>query len=136
MILQIHDNLLISDLQEKFSKVFPCLKIEFYSKPHNIKKESSEAHKISSDKRIGDIRRNSNEGFLEIKSWVTVSQVEKDFRKQFGLNVQVFRKENGAWVMTSKTDGYTLSQQNEMSCYADHSIVPKYKEQLGEYDYL
>ena len=136
MLIHIHDNLFISDLQERFSKCFQSLKIEFYKKAHRSKKPSPESDIIGPDKRIGEIRRNHNSGKLEIKSSFTAQQVENEFKKKFGLNVQIFRKENGGWVQTSGTDTYNLLQQSEMSKHADLSITPKYEEQLCEYEYL
>ena len=136
MIIHIHDNLLISDLQERFSKCFPSLKIEFYTKPHSPKCRSNEEFLINPENRVGNIRVNQNEGNLEIKSWYTVSRVEKDFRDKFGLNVQIFRKENGEWIQTCKTDKFSLHTQQEMSDHAATSIFPKHSEQIGEYDEL
>ena len=82
------------------------------------------------------MRHNSNEGNLEIKSWYTVQKVEEDFREKFGMNVQIFRKENGEWIQTCNTDKFSLHTQQEMSDHAASSIYPKHTEQLGEYDEL
>ena len=98
--------------------------------------ESPEKYLLSPEKSLGEIRRNQHAGCLELKSWYTVARVEKDFRELFGLNVQVFRNENGGWIQTSDTDKYSLYQQYEMACHANNSISPKFDEQLGEYDYL
>ena len=136
MIIGIHDNLLVSEVQDRFNKCFPSLKIEFYSKSHSLAEESKEKHLISPSKRIGEIRQNKNEGFMEIKSWDSVARIEKEFHKHYGLNIQVFRNENGSWVQTSVTDRYSLAQQNQMADHARSSISPKFREQLGEYDYL
>ena len=136
MVLQIHDNLLVSDLQQRFSKYFQYLKIEFYSNPHRSYEGSEEKYIISPGKRIGEIREIHLEGGLEIKSFYTVDRVERDFKEKFDLNVQVFRNENGGWIQTSKTDKYTLLQQAEMVYNAHTSIFPIFQDQLGEYNYL
>ena len=122
MLLQIHDNLLVSDIKEKFAECFPCLKIEFYTKLHHIRENTSEIFRIDSQKKIGTIRQNRKQGFLDIKSWHTVSRIEKEFKDRFGLNVQVFRKQNGKWIQTAVTDANTLLQQMEMTpknCFDD-----------------
>ena len=108
MLVHIHDNLMVSDLQERFSKCFPSLKIEFYTKSHSLIERSGDKDWISPSKNIGQIRQNLSEGALEIKSWYTVAKVEKDFSEKFGLNVQVFRSENGEWVSTCKTNKLTF----------------------------
>jgi hypothetical protein len=136
MILQIHDNLHVSDVQERFSKCFPYLKIEFYRRAHHIGAETLQEFMVDANKRIGEIRRNTNAGCMEIKSWFTVSRIEKDFKELFGLNVQVFRNENNEWIQTSKTDNRSLLQQTEMARYAERSTSPKCSRQLAEYEYL
>ena len=136
MIIHVHDNLKLSDIQERFSKCFPSLKIEFYNKRHTLKKSSSENFQINPSKHVGEIRHNHSAIEMELKSWFTVARVEKDFREKFGLNVQVFRRENGAWVQTCNTDKFTLHEQQEMASHATTSVYPEYREQLGEYDEL
>jgi len=106
---------MVSEVKERFSKCFPRLKIEFYSKPHHFGEQSPEKYLIDTSKKIGEIRHSYQEGCLEIKSWDTVATIEKDFRKQLGLNIQIFRKENEGWFQTSNTDKYNLLQQSEMS---------------------
>ena len=119
MILQIHDNLLVSDIKERFSNSFPCFKIEFYDMPHHNKKENLEKYRINSEKRIGEIRNNRNEGFLEIKSWYTVKQIEKNFSELFGLNIQIFKKENGRWIRNHNADKLSLQPKGTALCYAN-----------------
>jgi hypothetical protein len=136
MIIYIHDNRLLSDLQERFSKCFPSLKIEFYSKQHSLKNATNDSYRINPERTIGEIRKNHNEGEFVIKSWNTVEKVEKDFRDKFGLNVQIFRNENAGWVQTSKTDRFSLRDQQEMTCHSASSLYPLYPEQLGEYGEL
>ena len=130
MILQIHDNLLVSDIQERFSKCFQFLKIEFYSKPY--KDEFSEKYRIAPNKKIGEIRNNCNEGCLEIKSWYTVYTVEKYFAELFGLNIQIFRMENNRWNQTYTTKNYTLMQQNNTAFYAKFNSI---SNRSDVYDY-
>jgi hypothetical protein len=136
MILKIFNNMTISEVQNRFSLCFPTLKIEFYFKAHHPQSASSEKHLISPEKRIGDIRQNRKEGTMEIKSWDTVEKTELRFHKLFGLNVQIFRKENGSWIQTTRTDKFTLYEQNQLSLKAECQPYPSCKEQLSEYDYL
>jgi len=136
MILRIYNNLKISEVQERFSLCFPSLKIEFYSKSHHPQAGNNEKDRISSEKKLGDIRKKRNEGIMEIKSWETVEETEQRFRNLFGLNVQIFRKENGNWIQTTRTDKFTLYEQVNMSSKAEHQVFSSNKEQLDEYDYL
>ena len=135
-MLHITRNRLIDDVQQDFNRHYPFLKIEFYEKPGSIKGSLKFDTWISPSKNDGQVRRNHIEGVLEIKSWYTVGKVEKEFSDKFGLNVQVFREENGGWVQTGKTDKFTLREQQEMTRHAATSIFPEYREQLSEYDEL
>ncbi|HEX2605946.1 MAG TPA: hypothetical protein VHK91_01160 [Flavisolibacter sp.] len=136
MLLPIHDNLLISDLQERFSKCFPCLKLEFYKVAHHPGKASEDAKLISPEKKIGAIRKKRKEGTFRILSSMTVREVEQQLEHYYGLHAQVFRNENGGWIQTTGTNSYTLQQQVNMCAHARISIDPKYSDQLEEYGEL
>jgi hypothetical protein len=91
---------------------------------------------INTNTTVGTIRRRGISGEYKVYSYHTVSKLESDFYCLYGLNVQVFRNENNAWVKTSTTDHFTLQQQMEMCKHAKESISPMVKEQLDEYDDL
>jgi hypothetical protein len=114
MILNIDDNEMISDLQDRFNVCFPFLKIEFYDTRHKWQTASSEEHKISADRKVGDIRRNHNSGIFDIKSWYKTGQVEQEFRNVFGLHAQIFFIKNGQWIQSSAADDLTLAYLDEM----------------------
>lgn len=134
MLLHIDDNALITDLQDDFSDSFPLLKIEFYDEPHHYKERASDKHRILGDWKIGSIRKIHNPGELEIMSWYSAGRVERDFKEKFGLNVQVFRQENGSWIQNRNSDTLSLAEQMDR---ARHSlrVISKPKRQV-EYDYL
>jgi len=136
MLLRIHDNLLIEDIQEHFSECFPHLKIEVYSTPHHWEKGSLQKDLISPKSSIGDIRKNHSGGIMEIKSSDKVGDVERKLKKMFDLNVQIFRKENDCWIQTTSTDVFTLERESELSKKSKKTLVNKIKEQSDEYDYL
>ncbi len=114
MLLPIADERQILELQERFSKSFPWLKIEFYSHSHHWKEGSLESEVIDLEKMIGEIRLNHERGILEIKSWYQTGRVEQDFKHLFGLNVQIFKLEKGKWKQTVSSDKLTLEQQREV----------------------
>lgn len=110
MLLAIDDNRSIAEFQERFNECFPHLRIEFYQHPHHWKEASIEAEAISPEKKIGEIRKNHNQGILEIKSWYQTGRVEQDLKKLFDLNAQIFRFENGIWKQTVSSDKLALKQ--------------------------
>lgn len=126
MLLNIHDNKTIGDLQDKFNECFQHLSLEFYRQRHQWQKASSERDKISPDRKIAEIRTNHNSGILEIKSWYKTGRVEQELRDLFGLYVQIFFLRNNEWVQSVEADDLTLAHLNN----AKNSIAKK--EDPGE----
>ncbi len=136
MILLIDDHLKLSSVQEKFSDSYPGLKLMFY------KKEPKDRNAVESDSitdervYIGDIRKRHHAGQLQIFSWLTVNEVEAAFRKNFGLNVRIFRNELNQLIPVTHSAKYTLRGQQAFSRNAAVTIDPVVAEQLDEYGYL
>ncbi|TVQ49878.1 MAG: hypothetical protein EA362_03695 [Saprospirales bacterium] len=103
----------IADIQREFSEKFPKLKIEFYKKPHETGEGSKDELKHDPNSTIGEIRKKGSEGDLSIHGNLKVETLEANFQEQFGLNAQVFRKSGNIWLQTTKTDDWTLSEQND-----------------------
>ena len=126
MMLHIDDHLTVSEVQDRFEECFPGLKIEFYSTPHHPGMTTDDKYLILPECRIGDIRKIHNRGELVIMSWYPVERVEREFRKKFGLNVQIFRAVKDAWVQTGESDKLSLSEQRRLS------LKMKNKEQKSD----
>lgn len=115
MFLHIHDQLTLNEVQERFAECFPSLKLEFYSESHKRFEPTDKAYQLNNRLRMGDVRRNHQNGSLEIKSWYTVARVERELREGYGLNAQVFRcNRSGDWVQTSLSDSLTLAEQSAL----------------------
>jgi hypothetical protein len=114
MIININDMRSIADIQDKFSSFFPFLKIEFYNHPHHWYEESETKTVLPTDKFLGDIRHQHEQGNLAFYSWFKTGELEQVFRKKFNLNVQVLRLEGSNWIQTVDTDKLTLKEQNEI----------------------
>jgi len=119
MKIHIEDNSTTDEIKAKFSRVYPFLKLEFYTKPHGEKEGSRKEDLIKGSKKIGEIRTIHNEGDLIITPMSKVSDVEQGFEKKFGIHVQVFRKSGNLWLETTATDGWTLKEQNEVGMDMD-----------------
>jgi hypothetical protein len=115
MLLYINDNKTVQDLQDRFSKCFPYLKLEFYKEADHPLKERDKSNLIQPDRFIGDIRTKSRSGILEIKSWDKTSKVKDELKDLFGLNVQIFRMYCDQWIPTTYSDELTLRQQTELA---------------------
>jgi hypothetical protein len=112
MLLYIDDNKTVGDLEDKFNECFQHLKIEFYDMKHRWGKSTLDEHKIEENRRIGEIRKNHNNGILEIKSYYKTGRVEQDFRHLYGLNVQIFFNSNNEWIQSVSSDDLTLGELN------------------------
>jgi len=115
MILNINDNVLIDHLKDHFAKCYPGLKIEFYKTRHKSKFGLTNSDLINTNIPIGAIRKKGMSGDYKIYSYFAVSKIESDLHDIYGLNVQVFRNENNAWIQTTTTDYFTLAQQIKLS---------------------
>jgi hypothetical protein len=111
MLLNITQNKVISDVQKDFNRAYPFLKIDFYklSDPQRGTAARTHINNTLSIKNAGLI----SQGDLEISDALTVGQLEKTFRDQFGLYVQVSRKSGSLWLETTISDSWTLKQQND-----------------------
>lgn len=108
----ISDKIKLQTVREEFAKQFPFLKLEFYSGSHDANEGSLEADLLDAEKTIGEVRTIHDKGEIELKENMKVTELEKDFFEKYGLNVQVFRKSKDLWLQTTKTDHWTLAEQN------------------------
>ena len=135
MVIAINNNTTLKELENAFHKSFPCLKLEFFSKPSNKGKMHTEKTSLNPNAKIGDFCHVEQNTELSISPWQSVKEIEEKFNQLLRLNVQIFRNENGCWIETSSTDKFTLRQQESFSEHAKVSIFPKVRDQLKEYDY-
>ncbi len=112
MYLHIAPNLLISDIQKEFNKMFPFLKIEFFNNKALSRSDFSAKQIIPQNRKIGDTQLAVKDGQINIDEDMKVNELEKLFKEQFNLAVQVFRKSGNLWLETTMTDNWTLLQQN------------------------
>ena len=122
MKVHIDDSKTIKEIQDEFIAIFKFIKIEFFTKPHETGETSTKEDLIDDSKKIGDIRTNHKEGDLVITKDMLVSDVENAFEEDFGIHVQVFRKQNNVWLLTTSTDNWTLAKQIETAEFMDKPV--------------
>lgn len=113
MNIHISDDVTIKGIQKEFSSLFPYLKLEFFSRPHQTGKGSEKKYMKTEDALLRDFRLVHSDGDLMIEGDMTVSNLENLFKNHYGLYVQVFRRSGKLWLETTATDSWTLSVQNE-----------------------
>jgi len=112
MKITISDNRRIHAIQKDFSKMFPFLKIEFFSRRHQEGGGSPKKLMKQPGKTLGECRTLHNSGTINITPVMTVAELEKNFSSLYGLSTQVFRKSGKVWLETTVTDSWTLEEQN------------------------
>ncbi|MDF1673660.1 MAG: hypothetical protein P1U41_09145 [Vicingaceae bacterium] len=113
MKLHIDDSKTIAEIQKEFVDAFEYIKIEFFTKAHKPGETSAKKDMIEASKKLGEIRTIHNEGDLTITKDMLVSDVEEAFENSYGVHVQIFRKQNEVWLLTTNTDNWTLEKQIE-----------------------
>jgi hypothetical protein len=113
MKIDLEDRKSLGQIQQEFSALFPYLKIEFFSKPHDAGKGSEKKYMRTANELLRDVAVRINGTTLEVEGEMTVAQLEEVFRTRFGLHVQVFRRSGRLWLETTATDSWTLNYQNE-----------------------
>ncbi len=113
MELKISRDQTIREIQNEFHKAYPFLKMEFFKRSHRAGMPSPKSDLIPVSTPLNTLMNGFEAGAVNIESSKTVAALEEEFRKRFGLNVQVFRKSQSLWIETSLTDHWTLARQNE-----------------------
>ena len=112
MELQLDNSSLVKEIGQSFNKVYPYLKIEIFNYASKGRK-AGVAEKPGTLKSIGRLLKLNQSGKINIDKNRTVAQLEKDFRDQFNLFVQVFRKSGNLWIETTLTEDWTLERRNK-----------------------
>jgi len=113
MKIAINNSRKIFAIQEEFSNMFPCLKLEFFAKPSRPGAAPSKKLVRHSSKTLQDCRAISREGTIDILPSMNISDLKENFRDIYGLSVEIFRKaENGA-NDTLVSDKLTLEEANK-----------------------
>lgn len=112
----------ISHLQEQFQNFFPYLKIEFYNTEHKTGEATSKANTIAGHTLLESINPSIEKGEITLTTQLTVSELELQFIQQFGLSAQVFHKSGAVWLQTTRTDHWTLHEQNKHAEEKEHPI--------------
>ena len=113
MLLYIHNDTTIVDVQHLFTGLFPFLKIEFYKIEGTPGRLLEKTACISKKSLYDNLNSTPVDIIIDIRPKRSVLQVEKDFRKYFNISIKVFRKCRDLWIETSLTDDWSLERQNK-----------------------
>jgi len=135
MKISINDALKLREVMNKFQEKFPYLKIEFFAMPHKIADLTNKKFIIDHDKTIGECRDIHNDAIVETSGHEKVWELEQQFQK-FGLSAQVFRLMGENWIETTKTDWWTLDEQNEKGKeFSSHQNPALFQHEMDDQEY-
>jgi len=112
MRLQISPTRLISEIQQEFNSAFPYLKLECF-KPESRFSKNSTLMLASTNQRVAFVQESITDGEIDLTPGMKVRDLEKKFKDEFSMNVQVYRRSGNIWLQTTMTDNWTLASQNE-----------------------
>jgi hypothetical protein len=111
--LYLNKDYSIHQLQETFSSMYPYLRINFYYEAAQRKSHAFQCSFFSPEVKMLDMNPSFRNGDLELGDEMQVVELEKKLLEQFGLHAQISRRSGNLWMETSKTNAWTLRQQNE-----------------------
>lgn len=114
MELKITKETTLRDLTKQFTRQFPNLKLEFWRQPQKGNERSLLVRRPGDSVSLGILRRLKKEGVFTYDKTTTVADFEERLQNEFGLPVQVFRKDDGLWIETAQTGDWSLGKQNAM----------------------
>lgn len=122
----------IEDVKKAFNDVYPFLRLEFFSKPHEEYKASPAKFIIHDEtKTIDQIAAvEFDEVLLDIGGSTTVRSFESEANES-GIYLQVLRRSAGTWLATTVTDNMSLSEQNRKG----EASTMEHPAPEDEYDY-
>ena len=113
MQITAHYSTKTGTIKQAFSRMFPYLKIEFIKEVTDHAGSAVNTSMILHNRYLGEINERLKTGTIEISDDYKASNVEELFKKNFGLPIQVFRKEKKRWV-PAVAEEFTLAEENEI----------------------
>ncbi len=129
-MISIYPERKITEFQRDFSVLFPFLKVEFFTRPHEEGGATwSKYMHFDGTKTLGEIGHVQGETTFEFSAAMQVGKFEQALWEQYGLAVQVFRKSMNTFIETTKTDSWTLAEQNAKGEESAHTLIDVIYEQ-------
>lgn len=123
MKLLLTNSKTIAQTKEAFSDCYPHLKIEFFTQPHDYLKGSWSKYMITEESQTLQEIGMLKEGVLTLSDDTITGEFEQLLGVRYGLFVQVFRKSMGTWLESTRTDVWTLGEQESHGKESSMTIV-------------
>ena len=112
MKIKIDDSISLLSFQEEFNRMFPYLKIKFFTLSNKSTGTFTRKLLDMCTRNFGEFRIADTMGEIIITPDTTVSDLENKLNKDFSLFAQVYRNSGRIWLETNATDSWTLEEQN------------------------
>lgn len=133
MKLLLTNSKTVADVQQAFSESFPHLKIEFFTRPHDLKAASWSKYLIFDHSQTLEKIGMLKEGVLTLTDETITGEFEQLMSVRYGLFIQVFRKSMGSWLETTRTDIWTLGEQERKGTESStNTIEMVYNERTND----
>lgn len=137
MTLHVTTDSFISDVQEQFRKHFPDFKLEFFFSSAERIIPSNHLHHSFPFVRIRELNTLCKKARLDIKDSMTISELEKKFKRKFGLPARIYKKVGNYWQKKASMDRCRLIEPINYSANLYHMhvqakrIEPQFSLQMG-----
>lgn len=108
--ISLNNETFLIDIQKSFNAYYPYLKIEFWEPKKTFLKPGNKNNYNSM--QVKDVTYISEPMAIDVSADHTINQVIKDFKKNSGTNIEVYRKSGNVWNVITLTDSWTLESQN------------------------
>ncbi len=112
MTIRIDRGSKIGDIQKQFNAYYPFLKIEFLRKNANARVKGMDVFMLPGEP-VEALTGSWDNILINAGREQTVSELESELKKLFGIDGQVFRQSGNVWIETTLTDSWTLDKQNK-----------------------
>ena len=105
----------VKEIQEYFSGIFPFLRINFFkNRKAGSERSGNKFILFSPESLMKDVHPDVLDGALIIQESMSVLELENEFNQKFNLSVQILRRSGNLWLDTSRTNSWTLKEQNDL----------------------
>ena len=111
MELRITKETTLRELKKQFAKQFPNLNLQLYGQTNRPDRSLPFARHVGDFVPLGSLKRLRKEGVFTFDIKTTIADFEERLQNEFGLPVQIFRRDGGLWLGTLQTRQWSLGKQ-------------------------
>ena len=110
-MIQLTNDMNIESIKNAFNKIYPGLRLAFYEYGHMANEGSAAGTELVNSLTLSEVGFQASPVVINTDAEQSVADFEKQF-EALKFHVQVFRKSNQLWLQTTRTDDWTLFEQN------------------------